>query len=317
VLQAFRLGGSALGCRHTNAPGAFLAYCDTPSFGYYEQGAYYFGLEAEAIERLKQAKVLFLGNSHAQFAFSTDAVEGYFSKQDLPIYLLGFSYGEQGRFPLRIIKKYQLRPQILVIVADPFFNLDAASPVTHELLQSDRSIWKQALLWQDYYVKTIFVKIQPAICKFVPAICKEKYASFYRRRSDGFWIWRTILYPPDQALPFKDPADIQIEASRAERLVPNVSEFMKAAGVAADCVVLTDVPNSAVSHEPFVRELAARIGTTVILPRLPSLTGVDDGHLSWESAQRWSATFVRDLDPIIDRCVGKGPATNRMSRVVQ
>ena len=110
-----------LGCRHTDAPGAFLAYCDTPSFGYYEHGAYYFGLEPEAVDRLKRAEVVFLGNSHAQFAFSTDEVESYFAKRTVPIYLLGLPYGEQGRFPLRLIEKYQLRPKLLVIFCRSVF----------------------------------------------------------------------------------------------------------------------------------------------------------------------------------------------------
>ena len=115
-----------------------------------------------------------------------------------------------------------------------------------------------------------------------------------------------FLYPPDQALPFKDTPDVHIGTAPAERVAPNAIKFMQAAGVAANCVVLTDVPNSIVSHETYVKELARRISATVILPRLPNLTGVDDGHLSWESAQRSSAAFLSQLDPVMERCTGKG-----------
>src|SRR5690349_12039247 len=64
-------GLDVIGCKQYKQPGAFLAFCESPRYGDYEHGAYYFDLEPEAIEALKKAEVLFLGNSRAQFAFST------------------------------------------------------------------------------------------------------------------------------------------------------------------------------------------------------------------------------------------------------
>jgi hypothetical protein len=66
---------------------------------------------------------------------------------------------------------------------------------------------------------------------------------------------------------------------------------------------LTDVPNDIVNARPFAEEMAQLLGANTIFPHLNNLRGVDPGHLSWDSAQRWSAAFLREFSPVIDRCV--------------
>src|ERR1700704_4535519 len=83
---------SVLDCRQYADPDTFLAYCASPHFGYYEQGAYHLGLEPKAINALRQSEVIIFGNSREQFAFSTDVVRDYFEKRAVPFYALGFSY---------------------------------------------------------------------------------------------------------------------------------------------------------------------------------------------------------------------------------
>jgi len=87
----------------------------------YEHGAFYYGLEREAIANLKSADVIILGNSRAQAAFSTGALRDFFATRGIKYFLLGFGYGELSDLPLHLMKRNSVRPKVLVINADPFF----------------------------------------------------------------------------------------------------------------------------------------------------------------------------------------------------
>src|SRR5215471_16448074 len=56
----------------------YLAYCGSDGYGEYDHGALWFELEPDATESARRAKVLFLGNSRMQLAFSTRATEDWF-----------------------------------------------------------------------------------------------------------------------------------------------------------------------------------------------------------------------------------------------
>src|SRR5688500_17401087 len=45
----------------------YLAYCQATSYSDYDHGAFWFGLEPEAVDAARNADVLFLGNSRMQF----------------------------------------------------------------------------------------------------------------------------------------------------------------------------------------------------------------------------------------------------------
>ena len=70
---------------------------------------------------MKKADVLFLGNSRALFAFSSDAIANFFGKGKLRYYVLAFGTGETSQFAGALIRRYDLHPKVLVINADPFF----------------------------------------------------------------------------------------------------------------------------------------------------------------------------------------------------
>ena len=305
-------GGTVMACRHLDSSGTFLAYCSSPEFAYYEHGAYFYDLEPAAVESLKKADVIFLGSSHEQIGFSTDEVEHYFEEKSLPYYLLGFSYGETHEFAEYLFKKYHLTPKVLVIVADPFFSPGATSPVSTDLLARDNPVWKTALLWRDYAMKKIFGEAQVAICRHVAWACADELASFYRRADTGAWVWRNLLYTPNQTMSFPDPSTLPaLPADQAMAGKAAAIEFLKIAHVSPSCVVLTDVPNDLTNAQPFAKEMAELLGADAIFPHLNNLSGVDPGHLSWESAQLWSATFMHALTPVIERCIDNGPRAER------
>jgi hypothetical protein len=305
IFYLFDWGHSIMGCRQYKDPGTFLAYCAAPRFSYYEHGAFYLGLEPAAISRMKQADVLFLGNSHAQFGFSTDAVVQFFAVRSIRFYILAFSFAESAEFPRALIEKYNLRPKVLVIVTDPFFYEGAISPPAAELRDSEASLWLRLKVNAAYEQKKWFRSGQRLVCDHFPRACAENISSLYRSYANGTIVWRDISYPPNSAVPFSNPSTGQaINPDLADKNRTFAANFLTGAGIQPSCAVFTATPNNQIDAEAFTRRLAALLGANVIIPQLSGLAGVDPSHLNWPSAQRWSTAFLSEFDRVLSRCRG-------------
>ena len=284
------------GCRPLGRAGAYLAYCDNPAFGSYEQEAYWFGLEIEAIRSMQQADVLFLGNSRLQFAFSTQPVDSFFGKRGARYHVLGFGYGESSRFPRALLRRYRPAPKLVIINADPFFQ-DVPSPVAAEI---ERYPYRALL---DGVDKLVFDRLRPVLCA-IPSLCSATTPSTYRDRRSGQWIWRGVLAPETMV---SGPITAIKPIGWSEQSLPawqaDAESFLEALGVPRACVLLTGVPTPATDAEGMAAALGKRLGLTVVNPAVDHLTALDDSHLSAESADRWSAAFLTAASAAIDRCI--------------
>src|SRR5688500_11025885 len=113
-------GASVLSCPPA-PPGTFLAYCRNEQYGDFEHGAYLYGLEPAAIDAARRADAIVVGDSRAQFAFSTDAVHRYFTGRRAAHYLLGMGYGSTSPYAYELLRRHGLRPRVLIVNAEPFF----------------------------------------------------------------------------------------------------------------------------------------------------------------------------------------------------
>lgn len=308
-------GKDVLGCTLHREPGTFLAYCTSEQYGDYEHGAYYFDLEPEVLENLRKAKVLFLGNSRSQFAFSTDEVRSYFNERSIPFYVMGFGFQEGHEFATWLVRKYNLKPKMLVVVSDPFFGT-SLSPPANAIYNDFDSFWERHLKFVlagwDYLTKKLFNNLQPKICDLHAALCASSSPTIYRSAKDGFWIWVNIYRPPEFGQFPIDPARrVPLARESATSDQKNAEQLFEAAGVTRSCTVLTVIPNSAIDAEPYTVELGNLLGLQVALPKLDGLTTIDHRHLTWSSAQRWSRAFLREIDSRIAECASSGPASGK------
>jgi hypothetical protein len=85
----------------------YLAYCHADHYGDYDHGALWFDLEPGVRPSLNAAQVLFLGNSHMQFAFSSDAINRWFSSNAIRFYLMGFAYWENHLFEGALLRRFE------------------------------------------------------------------------------------------------------------------------------------------------------------------------------------------------------------------
>src|ERR1700751_2501859 len=83
----------------------FLAYCQGEAYGDSEHGAFPFGREPGVRSHVRDADVVFLGNSRLQFAFSTRATAEWFCAASARYYLMGFLYYENVIFEEKLLRK--------------------------------------------------------------------------------------------------------------------------------------------------------------------------------------------------------------------
>lgn len=293
VLVLGRLPAAA-GCRPTATPDTFVAECS--GTGDYEHPAYALGLEPAATSALGRAQVVLLGNSRAQFAFSTQALSRRFADRGVAAYRLGFGYGEGSPFALEVMARAGARPRLVVVNADPFFTDKLSLPAARLRDEPWRALVAALRL-------KAALDLRAAICGRVtlPRLCAGTRSAVHRVRADGAWAWQDSFRTRGRATaidatpgPRLDLAPLAAERARA---------FLAELDLPPRCLVLTAVPNSEVDAAHAATDLAATLGARLALPRLSGLRTIDGSHLDAESAERWSRALLDALEPGLDACL--------------
>jgi hypothetical protein len=287
------------GCHQVPPDGHFLAYCGSTQFGDYEHGAYYYGLVPEAVDRLKRADVIFFGSSRAQQALSTNARDRFFKERSIPAYLLGFGYNEPGAFPLAVVRKHQLKPKAVVVLADPFFQ-DRTTGLIRVSSQGWPR-WRAVTELHEYLQKRLFIAAGARFCAAWPSVCRTRYPTLFRSTADG--SWRLSGIDTSGRSPVTDDALLKITGPIADSDLQFAERFIAGAGVTRDCVVLSAAPSSSVNSNDYVREMGRRLGVRVSLPKVDGLQVYDGSHLTADSAERWSAALLADIEATLSSCV--------------
>jgi hypothetical protein len=283
----FRYANYISACRWNDAPSLFLAYCTDPGFADYEHGAYAKDLEPAATAKLREARVVFFGNSRTQMGFSTDATRSFFAKEAIPHYVFGFGYGEFSEFPATIAPARLRSAKVLIINADPFFKHWLSPPAKDAL-----SPWA---MW-SFGTKRVMSMINPIYCDLVQ--CSRAKSSIFRDPADGHWIWEQTYHarkPVEIGRP-KQPALATASQLKVAK------RFLRLFPVRRRCVILTAVPNDQNDWAPYAKDLAARLGVKFVAPAIDGLATFDGNHLDPRSAVRWSAAFLAEARAVIQSC---------------
>jgi hypothetical protein len=280
-------------CAYASRPDAFVAYCNDAGLGDYEHGALYYGFEPRAIKNIKEADVLILGSSRSQFAFSTVAVDHYFTSRGIKYFLLGFGYGEASDLPLAIMQKYGARPKVIIANADPFFGHHHSEP-TAAILRG------MPTTWAKYLLKKLSIDLLSAYCDNFVA-CQQQVSFVYRSTNNGFWI---PMFFPKKVFPF-EPNMGPFDQSLIDMWSKVGLQFLDVTKIIPECVILTGVPTPGMSTAAIATGLSAGAGVSALNVAVPEMATMDGAHLDDETAERWSAAFLAGVDPIISRCLGR------------
>jgi len=277
----------------------YLAVCDSEIYGDYEHGAFFLGLEPEAIRELKKAEILFVGNSRMQHGFSTDATARFFgqSRADRPYYLLGFGFIEPYLFTTALIEKLQPRPKVIVANLDEWFFLDLYSDPGKTVIQANTTVWL------NYARKRAWQTLHHAVCGWMdrpssPAWCGRKNTIF-RSRTTGTWDLRNNHEAKNIPLHVSSGVD----PAKVKELLPAVHKFLRAMPVRPECVIFITVPSPHWSPDN-TRAIADAVGARFVQTESAGSDWkmIDDSHLIQEHAETWSAQALAQMKSAFETC---------------
>jgi hypothetical protein len=268
----------------------YLAYCLTVSYGDYDHGAFWFGLDPEAKQSVTDAEVLFLGNSRLQYAFSNQATVDWFASRAISYYLLGFSHNGNARFSEPLLERLNPKAKVYVINVDRFFDSVESDPVAqifHGTNMRNRYIRKQR--WQP---------VHRSICTRLPSICGNKLAVFrypetgsWVMQGDGWWFEPVAISdaPPDDEDYWAQYAALG-------------KQFIAKLPVERECVLLTIAPYEETKRAE-AQAIARALNLTFIAPDLDGLMTFDRSHLDLPSSERWAKAFFNSAGMRIQLCL--------------
>lgn len=263
----------------------------------------YHGTDRTALARLRQAQVLFLGNSRLMFALESGALRAFFQQRGLRYYVLGFGHTEQDDFPARIIAKYDLRPSVVVVNVDGFFwdgQSEWAAKVVRETWFDARKL--QAESEASHWVRR---RLHAVLPQYADLHHGGREFVVFRSRLDGTWL---VANQFDEGMPFEwPPVSDRHEPSR--RSLEAAETFKRDLDARGARLILALVPSPLASiHRAQV--VAAHLGVPLVAPTVDRLTTVDGSHLSPASAWRFERVFLSALSDLL-----RGPAPNNGASV--
>ncbi len=267
---------------------SYLGYCGATGYGDYDHGAIWFGLEPAAVTAARNAEVLFLGNSRTVFGFSSRATDDWFSSHSETYYLLGFSHFENYTFEGPLLERIHPKAKVYVINIDSFFEKAETGP--------GETVMRNSSAESKYEDKRDWQRSHKAVCGRFAFLCGHNEAIF-RSRATGAWSvtggrFRSEAVSYNDTVDPKKLADYTV-AGRA---------YLGHLSSDPSCTILTIIP--AVNTDlATARAIASALGRPFVEPRLDGLVTFDGYHLNRESAQRWSAAFLQQAEPEIQKCL--------------
>lgn len=270
--------------------------------GHVDHHVIYFGTDAAVVRHLKAAEVLFLGNSRLMFALRPDVLRPFFADRQRTYYVMGFGYREADAFPLAILRRFDLRPRLVVVNADGFFG-GGLSPWAEEVVRDTpfgarKRQWESEATHEARRLTQVLFPHWPSFLA-LPGVGNLDTFTAYRSRQDGTWDispWRAAGHT-FQPAPLEGPGVGESEAREADAFVAE----LLARGAR---LVLTRVPTPVAMPGAGAAETARRLGVPLLVANVTAPTSVDHSHLDAASAHDWTRAFLDQLAPEIDRLDG-------------
>jgi hypothetical protein len=260
--------------------------------GHVDHHVLYHGIDEHSLARMRESDMLFLGNSRLMFALPGDVLRRFFEARGLSYYVLGFGHEEQDDFPLRIIRRFDLRPSLVVINADGFFAADQSAWAEQVMRENAFDAWKLQLEAEAAHrVRRVLHTFVP---HYVDARTREREFVIFRSRDDGTWFVATDF---GEGGAFAWPSDVRRPPD--DRALAAALAFKREIESRGARLVLTIVPAPEASVHR-ARAMAAYLNVPLIVPDAGALRTIDGSHLSKESAARVAASLLEQLDRIED-----------------
>jgi hypothetical protein len=258
----------------------------------------WFGIDDEVTRRLRAAEVLFLGNSRLMFALRPNLLRPFFADRGISYYVMGFGFREGDRFPLEIIRRFDLRPKLVIVNADGFFG-HVLSPWA-EAVNRDTPFAARKLQWEAeaaHEARRHLHRLAPNWLQLfgTPGLGLRRAFIAYRARSDGTW---DISPWPEGLQGFTEPPADGRPLARTE--IAAAQAFKAELDRRGARLVLTHVPSPEPMPGGAPAGFAELLGVPLVLVDVPGPTTYDNSHLSEGTAHDWTRGLLGTLAPVLD-----------------
>lgn len=280
-------------------------YLANDTGGHVDHHVLYFGIDATVQRRLQAAEVLFLGNSRLMFALRPDVLRPFFAARQQPYYVMGFGWREADRFPLAMIRKFDLRPKLVVVNADGFF-VHGLSPWAEEVIRDTpfaarKLRWEAEAAHEARRLTHVVFPHWPSVFG-LPGLGNARTFTAYRSRFDGTWA---ITPWPSTDVTFQPPPLDGTALGRGE--IRAADAFMDELRARGARLVLTRVPTPVPMPGASPAQVARHLGVPLVTAEVPGPTSADHSHLDRASAHDWTRAFLDALTPWLDEVDDDGP----------
>ncbi len=286
---------------------AWLAYCNSKRYGVFDVEAIWHRVEEDVQPAIESAQILTLSDSHLQNALSLGGASRWFAAHRYPVYMLGLPTEESG-FGERLLERFHPHPRVVVLDASPYFT-GQLGPFEQTVFEDPKASERAVLRLKEFQSR------HERVCEHLPWACGHNFA-YYRSRVDGHWIfpdsvdtiWIGRHDVPNDRTRFPTGEKPNESVALYPKYLAAARRLIDRLQIPANCIVITNVPADE-DLGGLADYLGTTLGLTVIVPRLAGLETFDRAHLTPASAVRWTDAFLRQLEPVLRRCVPSGGLT--------
>lgn len=284
------------------ARGDFMTSCAGIKVDRYAFGSIYLGSQKNAVKNAKTADVIVFGNSRTMRSFSTDAIDNYFKSKGLT-YVIFAVEGASYASAQHTVEKLGLKPKIVMTNTEILYSNVVGAAFGDLVFFPD----KYKTRFDFFHAAQSFQKWVCAgnLQKLKNVYCNGRTGAGWRSAVTGRFKWELVA-EPEKNLIFSARKEQNPPNGRVNTVLPNAREFLGNSHFKNSCHVLYMV-NSPSSEPRLQKALSAEVGALPVYTPFNNLRTYDKSHLDRPTSERWATAFVKDLDPVIDKCLsGEG-----------
>ena len=286
--------------------------CDMFPFpGFYRQAILFLNIEPHLSKAVRGADVIVTGNSTTieTFAIKGDGnlIDQYFENMNLKFFLLAED-GSGFRFRKMVFEHLEIKPKIVLMNID-----DLASDVLQDA--NREIIFNPEKFEYPFKLSHFAIELQKSICDsnvegallvrvLEPIYCRGEIPTQWRNIVTGGYI-NSHSRSPTKRMKIENDYSVPINTLDVYKRRMNV--VLKSEVWRNSCIILYQVPGPSGTQLGISQEIAKFYGLPFVNPEVTDAHNYyvyDGSHMEEDTAKRWTAEFLKLLDPHMRKCLG-------------